>query len=103
MEVSIEAEEGVKYKTRFIGTRKSFDPSSEPVLDEEGKEIPDTNRKYSEQIGEVLLETSENPAVYLYKGDELYVRAKIVSDKEQENPFAEGDVEMAWTQPVIRE
>jgi hypothetical protein len=103
MRLSIKGEEGIEYTTRFIGTRKGFDPSSEPVLDEEGKEIPDTNRKYSKQIGEVLLETSENPAVYPYKGDELYVRAKIVSDKEQENPFAEGDVEMAWTQPIVRE
>lgn len=31
-----------------------------------------------------------------------FVRAKIISDKPKENPFHDGDVEMAWTQPVSR-
>lgn len=101
LKVRVQTEPGIEYTTRFIGTRRGFDPSSEPVLDEEGKEIPDTNRKYKEGIGEVLLETTENPAVYPFRGDELYVRAKIVSTKVQDNPFADGDLETAWTQPVV--
>jgi hypothetical protein len=32
--------------------------------------------------------------------DYLFVRAKIVSDRLKENPFKEGDMEVAWTQPV---
>ncbi len=37
---------------------------------------------------------------YRFDGDELFVRARIISSKEQDNPYQEGDVEMAWLQPV---
>ena len=53
-----------------------------------------------EDIGVVLLETAANPAVYPFTGDELYVRAKVVSSKPQENPVREGDPQIAWVQPV---
>ncbi len=36
-------------------------------------------------------------------GDEIYVRAKIISSKEKENYFVEGEREKAWIQPVIPE
>ncbi|MCW5910772.1 MAG: histidinol-phosphatase [Cyclobacteriaceae bacterium] len=32
--------------------------------------------------------------------DYVFVRARITSTKQKENPFQEGDFEMAWTQPV---
>lgn len=60
-----------------------------------------TTRRYSDDIGEVLHETTGTEARYLFKGDEIYVRAKIISSKLKENPFAEGEREMAWTQPVV--
>lgn len=78
--VDIAAEAGVEYRTRFIGTR---------VLDG-GFGTP----------GEVLSESTANPAVYPYAGDELYVRAVVTSSRMHPNPFAEGDREQAWTQPV---
>jgi len=34
-------------------------------------------------------------------GKELYVRAKVISTKPHPNPYAKGDVEVAWTQPVV--
>jgi hypothetical protein len=34
------------------------------------------------------------------RGDELYVRARVVSSKPKANPAYAGEVEMAWTQPV---
>jgi hypothetical protein len=34
-------------------------------------------------------------------GKELYVRAKIISTKAHPNPYQKGDVEVAWTQPLI--
>jgi len=40
-------------------------------------------------------------ATYQAAGNELFIRAKIISDREQENPFREGDWESAWTQPVL--
>jgi predicted metal-dependent phosphoesterase TrpH len=41
--------------------------------------------------GKVLKEVTTNPAVYTFKGDEFYVRAKII----------ESNGKAAWTQPVF--
>ena len=41
--------------------------------------------------GRLLKETTTNPATYAFKGDELYVRAKVV----------ESNGKQAWTQPVF--
>lgn len=75
--VAIETEPGLEYTTEFIGTRRG-----------------------SDEIGAVLARTSENPAHYEFSGDELYVRARVVSSRLHPNPFAEGDRETAWVQPV---
>ncbi len=98
--VAIRGEAGVTYTTEFIGTRKDFSSESEPVRDAAGEPIPWVTRVYSEEIGQVLKSTSENPARYTFSGDEYYVRARVTSSKPKENPFAEGDFEVAWTQPV---
>lgn len=101
--VEVEREEGVNYTVQFIGTPKEHDISSRPVTDEDGEEIPAT-RIYSEEIGQVYqeqeMEAEATRASYEMTGDELYIRAKIISSKEHPNPFQEGDREMAWTQPV---
>ena len=99
--VTIDAEPGVTYTTQFIGTRKDFDQASSPVLAEDGTPVPSGARTYSADIGVVLHETTENPAVYPFKGDEIYVRAKVISSKEMADPFQQGDREAAWTQPVV--
>ena len=78
--VEIEAMPGVVYTTRFLGTRMQEDRPRAP--------------------GEVLMETTDNPAIYAYAGDELYVRAVVTSSVDHPNPYAEGDQETAWTQPV---
>lgn len=98
--VSIEAEEGVTYTTLFLGTRKGFDPITTPRTDEEGNEISGSTRNYTPEIGIVLRDTTDNPARYEFKGDELYVRAIIISSKPQSNPALAGDPEVAWVQPV---
>lgn len=100
LRVDIAAESGVTYTTQFIGTRKGFNPESTEFKNA-GGETPDTaSRVYSGDIGVVLLETTDNPAAYTFTGDELYVRAKVVSSKPQENPVREGDPQIAWVQPV---
>ena len=38
---------------------------------------------------------------YRLTGKELYVRAKVTSTKQHPNPFQKGDVEVAWTQPMV--
>lgn len=100
--VRIDAESGVTYTTQFIGTMKGFDDSSSPVLDADGNVVARASHRYSKDIGRVLYETTGKKATYKLTGDELYVRAKIVSSKEQENPFAKGDFETAWTPPFVR-
>lgn len=95
-------EPGVTYTVQFIGTRKGTDLTPTPVTGEDGAPIENVTHIYSDAVGEVLHETSAVPAVYTFQGDEIYVRAKIVSSKPKVDPFAEGDVEMAWTQPVVR-
>lgn len=99
--VEPETESGVGYTTQFIGTRKGFDTKSSPALDDNGNPMANRTRLYSDDIGEILYETTDVPAVYKFQGDELYIRAKVVSSKLKDQPFKAGDVEIAWTQPVV--
>ncbi|UCD76428.1 MAG: hypothetical protein JSV91_05780 [Phycisphaerales bacterium] len=78
--VEIESKEGVEFTTQFIGTRMTAGGPG--------------------NVGEILAETTENPAVYEFAGDELYVRAKVVSSELHPNPHREGDHQCAWLQPV---
>jgi hypothetical protein len=96
----MEPEPGVTFTTQFIGSRKGVDLKSEPVRDEQGTDLRVT-RRYSEGVGAVLAEVKGNLAIYTLKGDEIYVRAKVISSKLQENPYAAGDFETAWVQPLV--
>lgn len=73
--------EGETLVTRFIGTRRT------------GEELG--------PVGEVLLETADDPAVYEYKGDELYVRAVVISDQAPDRPNVDSRLKKAWVQPVV--
>ncbi len=99
--VSIAGEAGVNYTTQYIGTRKGFDTSTKPQLDADGKPLPRSSLLYSDDIGTVLHETTDLESTYTFTGDELYVRARVVSDVLQDNPHEAGDYEMAWVQPVL--
>jgi hypothetical protein len=98
-EIEIDPEEGVTYTTQFIGTRKGFDRTSKPLLDEKGEPLAVT-RQYSKDIGQVLTEVTGTVANYTLKGDEIYVRARIISSKLKANPYVKGEFERAWTQPL---
>ena len=80
LSVAIDATEDVVYTTQFIGTLRGHGEND---------------------IGVVLAETVSNPAVYSFTGEELYVRAQVVSSKDHPNPYAKGDKETAWVQPVL--
>ncbi|MDP8244492.1 MAG: hypothetical protein P9L94_10465 [Candidatus Hinthialibacter antarcticus] len=99
MTIHIHPENGVEFETLFYGTRKGYDAASKPMNDPKTG-IPVT-RKYSKDVGEVLAIVSGAQASYTYNGDELYVRAKVVSSKLKENPYREGEFEQAWVQPVV--
>ncbi|HMJ90470.1 MAG TPA: hypothetical protein VK530_11675 [Candidatus Acidoferrum sp.] len=111
--VEVKAERGVTYKIQFIGTRHGYDPRSEPTAVKPGAELGVT-RRYSADIGTVLAEASGKSATYKFKGNEIYVRTKVISSRlnvaEQRgkepidrqvlarNPFA---YQAAWTQPTV--
>ena len=81
LSLSINPKQGVTYRTDFLGSRLV---NGEVV-----------------EVGEVLASTNDLKPMYKMKGDELYVRARITSSRLHPNPFAEGDMEMAWVQPVL--
>jgi hypothetical protein len=102
IQIQIDADREVTYRTQFIGLRKGFNPAGQPVLDAEGEEVPAVTRRYDESVGEVLSEVEGSSPTYRFKGDELYVRARITSSKLKDNPSRPDEFEMAWTQPVFR-
>ncbi|MGA1709311.1 MAG: PHP domain-containing protein [Phycisphaerales bacterium] len=81
--VDLATDEGVTYRTEFIG-----------ALSPEDGAHPET------PVARVLSATSDDPAVYTFTGNELYVRARVTSSRPHPRPYAKGDLEMAWTQPV---
>jgi major membrane immunogen (membrane-anchored lipoprotein) len=76
IKIQIAAESGVEYKIEFLAVSQgdteviTFDP---------------------------IVGTS---ATFKVTEEFLFARARITSTKSKPNPFQEGDVEMAWTQPV---
>ena len=62
LSITIEEKGMTKYRTQFIGKN-----------------------------GEVFKEDISNPAVYHFKGNEMYIRAKIIDSNGR----------VAWTQPVL--
>jgi len=100
MSVEVDPVEGETYTIEFIGTRKGYDPRSEPVVDENGEPVRAT-RRYSEEIGQVLQSTEGTSASYTFKGDEIYVRARVTSSAAHPNPSEIGDRKQAWVQPVV--
>lgn len=99
-EIAVQPQDDAAFTIDFIGTRRGFDPHSEPVLDKDGKEIV-TTRRYSDDIGAVLQSSSGPQAKYTFRGDELYVRARVTSSRKHPNPSTVGEFERAWVQPVI--
>ena len=101
--VAITPEAGVTYTIQFIGTRRGYDPKSEVMQPPAGsparKGLP--HRRYSRDVGAVLAESTGTSATYVFRGDELYVRAKVTSSKPKPNASVAGETECAWVQPVV--
>lgn len=77
-EIEIEVSEysGIQYTIQFIGVKRGESEAA-------------------------ILETVNGiNGRFAFTDEYLFVRAKITSSKPQSNPFQEGDVEAAWTQPV---
>ena len=89
----ISTEKGVTYKTWFVGTRNNFKNS---------KDVAKRNSldPSAAGIGEILGQTDSIKPKYNFKGDELYVRAHVVSSKKKSNPYSSGEQAQAWLQPI---
>ena len=94
--VEIEPEEGAVYTTQFIGTLR--DAAVAGPARGGGDSV---QSRYGEVAGLVLQETTGTNPSYRFTGEELYVRAVVRSSRLKENPYKEGEVEMAWVQPAI--
>jgi hypothetical protein len=98
MSLTIAADRDVTYRTQFIGTRRGYDA---PVQTASTDPTAPLRFHYGDEIGAVLSEVEGTRPHYTFRGDELYVRAKVVSSRPKANPNAPGEVEVAWTQPVV--
>lgn len=76
---SIKPEPGVRYTTQFFVTLR---------------DLP-------EELGVVRDTVEGHVPEYPIRGDELYVRAKVISSKPKANPGTPGETECAWVQPVL--
>jgi len=97
--VKVAPEPDVTYRIQFIGTRRGYNPSSREAANAEGKTVR-TTHIYSPQVGAVLAEDQGTTAGYTLKGDELYVRAKVISSRRNEKSHVADEFESAWVQPV---
>ena len=87
------------YTIDFNGTQNGFDDTSTPASDDP-QEADKFTRRYSDDVGKVLMSVRGNTATYEFAGDELYVRALITSSRPHPNPGEHGEMERAWVQPV---
>jgi len=86
-------EQGDFYASTGVTLRNYSASGSEIKIDI--AEETQSQSKYAVQFigrsGKILKEVTTNPAVYAFKGDEFYVRAKVI----------ESNGKAAWTQPVF--
>jgi hypothetical protein len=75
--LEVAEEKDVTYTIEFVGVKKG----------EEGSTVIET--------------ITGSKGSFTVTDEYIFVRARVTSSKEQPNPFQEGDVEMAWTQPVM--
>ena len=99
LHLKVKAEKGLVYRIHFITTKKNFDQSVKRVtIDKEGLKriVP----LYSKSIGRIAKTVIGTDASYKLADDDLYVRAKIESDRPCKfKAHFHPDVESAWTQP----
>ncbi|HSJ32706.1 MAG TPA: hypothetical protein VK933_14790 [Longimicrobiales bacterium] len=101
--IEIEPEAGGVYRTQFIGTRTSASLEGTPVRDADGDTVR-TTRAYDDGVGEVLAEVEGVRAAYVFRGDERYVRARVISSLPHVDPTTGKTMgsQKAWLQPVFR-
>lgn len=107
LSLEIEPDSDADFVTQFIGTRRGVEAITEHAASTEapagGAKAGKPRRvtgNYSNQIGEVLKSVEGLTPAYEFTGDELYVRAAVISSKPPRDPSFAGQRQQAWTQPV---
>ncbi|MBR9989208.1 MAG: hypothetical protein KFH98_05590 [Gemmatimonadetes bacterium] len=102
--IEIQPQAGAVYRTYFIGSLADTPLDGRPVVDSAGAEIR-TTRVYDPGIGTVLAGIEGHSAAYTFRGDERYVRIKVVSSRPHIDPATGRTIgrESAWLQPVFRD
>ena len=81
-----------------LGLETSCDDTAAAVL-QDGKNLL-TNIINHQSIGKILSTQSGTKVNYQFQGNEIYVRAKVISSKMQENQYSNNDFESAWIHQV---
>ena len=84
-----------KGKAEFVNYSFDVKVEGKPFRDKDDNEIPGP-LDYGKEVGKVVATSNDLTPRYKVTGKELYVRARVVSDKKHPNPFKKGDVETAW-------
>lgn len=97
--LKIQGQPGVKYRTEFRGTLKNYDRAVKevdaPAADPQPKRL-----QHGADIGKLLASSDSLEPSYTLTGDELYVRAIVISDQPMANPPQPDHVQKAWSQPM---
>jgi hypothetical protein len=101
LKLTVQPDADAEFTTQFIGTRVGYDDRREPHIDANGNPVREQiTDKYSDDVGRVLAIVKGLTPSYKLKGDELYVRAVVSSNKAPINPAFDNQKQQAWTQPV---
>ncbi|MEC9094431.1 MAG: hypothetical protein VX438_17105 [Planctomycetota bacterium] len=80
--LKIQPQDGVEFKTEFIGTKKQ------------------TVSQSSQKIGITLYASQDLSPSYQFKDDDLYVRVRVTSSQSHPNPSIKRQRQQAWLQPI---
>lgn len=105
LRVKVKPEQGTTYTIQFVTTKRGFDQSVSTIdspaeNDRPARTIP----VYSSDIGRMVKSVTGTEAEYQLAPDDLYVRARIESDKPSKYvEYFHPTVQTAWTQPYAPE
>lgn len=100
MEIEVEPEAGTQYTIEFIGTRRGFRTDATPPVSATGRPIYASHR-YDPGIGAVLSRQQGAAAVYRFRDDDLYVRARVTATRSHQDPSQPLQSAQAWVQPLV--
>lgn len=99
-------EDGKFYSSSGISLKKLYSDKKQYIIEIDSQ--TDVNyeiifygfKKNSDMVTE-LYRTKGTFAKYTFDKDDIFVRAKIISDQMIKNPYKEGETAQVWTQPVL--